>query len=55
MIHDHYYTYIKDYERDEGKIFTESVYTPAMKKNEKSTPFLPHNDKGEIGWIPIPL
>jgi integrase len=49
MTHDHYYTYIKGYERDEGKIFMDRVYTPSIKTDEKSTPFLPHISKGEIG------
>ena len=45
MIYDHYYTYIKGYERDEGKVFMDKVYNPYVKKNEKPVPFLSHNDK----------
>lgn len=45
MIYDHYYTYIKGYERDEGQVFMDKVYNPYMKKNEKLVPNLSHNDK----------
>jgi len=49
MIYDHYYSYIKDYPSEEGQKFIERVYNPIMAKEEKTTPFLPHKDKGEIG------
>ncbi len=55
MIYNHYYTYIKGYERDEGKIFMDRVYTPRTKRDEKSTPFLPHKEKGEMDNEPNPL
>jgi len=41
MIYDHYYTYIKQYDRDEAKIFMEKVYNPYMEK-EKNVPFVSH-------------
>lgn len=33
MIHRRYYSYIKDYQRDDGKAFIENVYN--VGKNEK--------------------
>lgn len=44
MIYDHYYTYIKGYERNEGEVFMDKVYNPYM-KSKKSAPFVPHNHK----------
>ena len=37
MIYEKYYSYIKNYERDEGSAFMERVYSPAAKKNEADT------------------
>lgn len=45
MIYDHYYTYIKGYERDEGKIFMDKVYNTHAGKDEKCVPFLSHKDE----------
>jgi integrase len=53
MIYDHYYSYIKDYQSEEGQKFMERVYNPIMAKEEKTTPFLPHKDKRGIGRTPI--
>jgi len=55
MIHEHYYTYIKDYGRDEGNVFMERVYLPGMGKCEKPTPNLPHHDKRASGGSPNAL
>ena len=37
MIYEKYYSYIKNYERDEGSAFMERVYNPAAEKNEADT------------------
>jgi len=55
MIYEHYYTYIKDYERDEGKVFMERVYLPETKKSAKSTPILPQEEVRGKGNEPNPL
>jgi len=34
MIYDHYYTYITEYERDEGQVFMDKVYNPFMKSKK---------------------
>jgi hypothetical protein len=51
MIYDHYYTYIKRYERDEGEVFMDGVYNPYM-KSKKSAPNVPHSNKREKGSMP---
>ena len=38
-----------------GKVFMDEVYIPRTKRAEKSTPFLPHNEKGEIDDVSNPL
>lgn len=56
MIYEKYYSYIKNYERNEGSAFMERVYTPAAEKNEadpgkasaEGTPKGPQN-KRELG------
>jgi integrase len=35
MIHDRYYSYIKNYQRDDGSAFMENVYSPVKQKSEK--------------------
>ena len=55
MIHEHYYTYIKDYDRVEGKVFMEPVYLPGMIKSEKPTPILPPEKIKGKGTEAIPL
>ena len=45
MLYDHYYSYIKDYQSEEGLKFMERVYNPIMAKEEKSTPNLPHQEE----------
>ena len=45
MIYEHYYSYIKNYQSDDGQKFMEKVYNPIMKNPEKSTPNLPHQEK----------
>jgi integrase len=55
MIYEHYYTYIKDYDRDEGKVFIERVYLPEMMKSGKSTPILPQEEVRGKGIEPNPL
>ena len=33
MIHERYYSYIKNYQRDDGKAFMENVYNSSKDKN----------------------
>ena len=54
MIYDHYYTYIKRYERDEGEVFMDKVYNPFM-KSKKCAPNVPHDDKREKDSAPNSL
>jgi len=35
MIHDRYYSYIKNYQRDDGKAFMENVYQPSIKSTDE--------------------
>jgi len=37
MIYEKYYSYIKNYERDEGSAFMKHVYSPVVEKNEVDT------------------
>jgi len=37
MIYEKYYSYIKNYERDEGSAFMKHVYSPVVEKNEADT------------------
>lgn len=34
MIHERYYSYIKNYQRDDGKVFMENVYNATKDKTE---------------------
>jgi hypothetical protein len=52
MIYEHYYSYIKNYESEDGRKFMEKVYDPIMKEPEKTTPNLPHQERKRIGVIP---
>ncbi len=57
MIHDRYYSYIKNYQRDDGSAFMEKVYQPSEKSGEegaelgessqKCAPNVPHKTKEE--------
>ncbi len=38
MIYEKYYSYIKNYERDEGSAFMEKVFTPAFTPNKNGEP-----------------
>ena len=33
MIHEHYYSYIKNYRRDDGAAFMDNVYNPGVEGN----------------------
>ena len=48
MIFERYYSYIKNYQSDDGLKFMERVYGPIMGKVEKTTPNLPHHQKKGI-------
>lgn len=58
MIHDRYYSYIKNYKRDDGSAFMENVYLPLLelgedvpnagKKSKNFTPNLHHKKNGEL-------
>ncbi len=58
MIHDRYYSYIKNYQRDDGSAFMENVYQPALesgenasnagKKSRNFTPNLHQKKNGEL-------
>ena len=59
MIYEKYYSYIKNYQRDEGSAFMDNVFNPSMKPcqdniilvdNAKSTPIVPQNKNGESGF-----
>jgi hypothetical protein len=52
MIYEHYYSYIKNYQSEDGRKFMEKVYDPIMKEPEKPTPNLPHQERKRIGVIP---
>jgi len=64
MILERYYSYIKNYQRDDGSAFMDNVYHPSVKedgetpdKDEKSenfTPNLHQNEKRELDKFPIP-
>lgn len=51
MIFERYYSYIKNYQSDDGLKFMERVYSPIMEKVEKTTPNLPHHQKKGISSI----
>jgi integrase len=51
MIFERYYSYIKNYQSDDGMKFMERVYSPIMEKVEKTTPNLPHHQKKGISSI----
>ena len=55
MIFERYYSYIKNYQSDDGLKFMERVYSPIMGKAEKTTPNLPHQQKEGISVITNPL
>jgi integrase len=42
MIYERYYSYIKNYKRDDGSAFMENVYEPSRKRSEKPS------EKGEV-------
>ena len=53
MIHDRYYSYIKNYQRDDGSAFMENVYAPSNNRktercDEKSGPNEPQTKNGEL-------
>lgn len=58
MILEHYYSYIKNYQRDDGSAFMEKVYNPSLKeinktsdedeKSENFTPILHQTKKREV-------
>jgi integrase len=58
MIHDRYYSYIKNYQRDDGSAFIQNVYYPSVqkakdaskedKKSENFTPNLHQTKNGEL-------
>jgi outer membrane protein assembly factor BamD (BamD/ComL family) len=51
MIIERYYSYIKNYQSDDGLKFMERVYSPIMENDEKTTPNLPHHQKEGISAI----
>jgi len=55
MIIERYYSYIKNYQSDDGLKFMERVYSPIMENGEKTTPNLPHHQKEGISVITNPL
>jgi hypothetical protein len=58
MILERYYSYIKNYQRDDGTAFMDNVYNPSVKeggdtpdedkKSENFTPNLHQNEKREL-------
>ena len=58
MIHEHYYTHIKNYQRDDGSAFMEKVYSPCMDQPDEGsnvkeacenfTPILHQEDNGNF-------
>jgi len=60
MIHDRYYSYIKNYQREDGSAFMEKVYQSSEKSSEKEVelddpsrkcdPNVPQNENGELIW-----
>ncbi len=58
IIHDRYYSYIKNYQRDDGSAFMENVYQPSLesgenfpnagKKGKNFTPNLHEKKNGEL-------
>ena len=58
MIHDRYYSYIKNYQRDDGSAFMEKVYQSFEKSGEegiglddpsrKCAPNVPQKENGEL-------
>ena len=58
MILERYYSYIKNYQRDDGSAFMDNVYNPSVKgddempgedkKSENFTPNLHQNEKREL-------
>ncbi len=58
MIHDRYYSYIKNYQRDDGSAFMEKVYQPSEKSGEEGAeldksfqecdPNVPQKENGEL-------
>ena len=58
MIHDRYYSYIKNYQREDGSAFMQKVYLPCIRKSEnipeidkeceKFTPNLHQKRNGEL-------
>ncbi len=63
MILERYYSYIKNYQRDEGSAFMENVYYPSVKENDETsdedeksenfTPNLHQNEKRKLEHSPI--
>ena len=54
MIYEHYYSYIKNYQSEDGQEFMERVYNPIMQEAKKSTPNLPQQEKGELA-LPLTI
>jgi len=48
MIFERYYSYIKNYQSEDGQKFMETVYNPKMKEGEKVSPFLPPQKNTEL-------
>ena len=58
MIHDKYYSHIKNYQRDDGSTFMENVYEPrtgsnedAPKSDKKCENFTPNLHQTKIGKL----
>jgi integrase len=48
MILERYYSYIKNYQRDDGSAFMDNVYSPSVKKDGKT----PDEDKKSENFTP---
>ena len=48
MIFEHIYSYIKNYQSEDGQKCIERVYNPIMKETEKTTSNLPQQQKEGI-------
>jgi integrase len=55
MIYEHYYSYIKNYQSEDGQKFIERVYNPIMKENEKTTSNPPHQQERGVSLQPNSL
>ena len=47
MIFERYYSYIKNYQSEDGQKFMDTVYNPKTKEREKAPPLLPHQKNPE--------